>query len=101
VRSDGGQRVRLNPSSRVGMAEPDSIRRLYENSERHQPFETVAAELIGLVGPAMVERTRDAIQINCEPEEIGPVLLVTPVAFLIDRVHPPAPTSRVVSPSLT
>jgi len=84
------------------MAESAGVQLLYENSRIRQPFEEVAVELIGLAGPSSVERTRDAIQINCEPEEIGPVILVTPdaVEFRLPTLawpHPgiPAPSSRL------
>jgi hypothetical protein len=84
------------------MVAPESIQRLYGNSGIRQLFEEVAAELIGLVGQATVERTRDAVQINCEPEEIGPVVLVTPEAIefrlpTVRWLHPglPVPTSQL------
>jgi hypothetical protein len=84
------------------MADPASIHRLYENSGIRQLFEEIAAELIGLAGPATIERTRDAIQLSCQPEEIGPVVLVTPEAVefrlpTIRYVHPglPLPSSQL------
>jgi len=84
------------------MIDPSGMQRLYADSGRRQPFENVAVELIRIVGPATVERTRDVVQINCEPEEMGPVILVTPEALefrlpTVRWVHPglPVPASQL------
>lgn len=58
-----------------------SIFKLYDaGGSGLQFFEKVAAELIETVDKAQVDRVRDVIQIRCEPEDIGPVILVTPEA---------------------
>jgi hypothetical protein len=74
---------------RVLMAAVDSL-----------PFQKMAEDLAQLLNPCRAERTREAILIIGEPEEIGPVVLVTPeaVEFRLPVVrwlgpHTPVPTS--------
>jgi hypothetical protein len=67
-----------------------------------QPFERLATDLIRTAEPASIERTRDVIQINCEPAEIGPIILVTPdaVDFRLPTLawsHPGIPSPSSIS----
>jgi hypothetical protein len=79
-----------------------SIDQLLSRGAGLQHFERVAADLIREAKYPYAERTRDAIQIYCEPADIGPVIPVTPdaVEFRLPTLawpHPgtPTPSSRL------
>ena len=79
-----------------------SIAQLLSRGSELQHFERVAADLIREAKYPYAERTREAIQIYCEPADIGPVILVTPdaVEFRLPTLawpHPgiPSPSSRL------
>ena len=70
-----------------------SIAQLLSRGSELQHFERVAADLIREAKYPYAERTRDAIQIYCEPADIGPVILVTPdaVEFWLPTLTLPHP----------
>lgn len=70
-----------------------SIDQLLSRVSGLQRFERVAADLIREAKYPYAERTRDAIQIYCEPADIGPVILVTPnaVEFWLPTLTLPHP----------
>lgn len=84
------------------MTDYPSIDQLLAGDGLLQPFERIAADLIRVADVLLVERTRDSIQIDCAPAEIGPIILVTPDAVdfrlpSLDRVHPGIPSPSSIS----
>ena len=84
------------------MTDYPSIDQLLAGDGLLQPFERIAADLIRVADVLLVERTRDSIQIDCAPAEIGPIILVTPDAVdfrfpSLDWVHPGIPSPSSIS----